>query len=123
MERIFLAFVGVAYIVLAIWCSVAPKTTSQAVGFNLRPGSGQSEFLVVYGGLELALGILFLLPLIRNEQTLFSLQACLIIHACLVLFRSLGFVSFTGIETKTYILAMVEWGIFFAALVLWWRFK
>jgi hypothetical protein len=113
----------VAYITLAVWCSLAPGKTSQAVGFNLQPGSGQSEFLVVYGGLELALGIIFLLPLVRSDQTLFSLQACLIVHACLVLFRSIGFFAFTGIETKTYVLAIVEWMIFLAALVLWWRYR
>ena len=123
MERIFLAVVGVAYLLLAVWCTIAPAKTSQAVGFDLQPGSGQSEFLAVYGGLEAALGLIFLLPLIRSQQTLFSLQVCLIIHACLVLFRSIGFVAFTGIETKTYVLAAVEWVIFLAAFVLWWRFK
>ena len=123
MERVFLAIVGVAYIALAVWCSVAPGKTSQAVGFDLQPGSGQSEFLVVYGGLELALGILFLSPLVRNEQTLFSLQACLIIHACLVVFRSIGFAAFSGIEIKTYFLAVVEWIILLTALFFWLRFK
>ncbi len=123
MERIFLTVVGVAYLLLAVWCTVAPARTSQAVGFDLKPGSGQSEFLVVYGGLEVALGLIFLLPLLRSDQTLFSLQVCLIVHACLVLFRSVGFFVFTGIETKTYLLALVEWVIFLVALILWWRFK
>jgi len=123
MERIFLAIVGLAYLLLAVWCSLAPAKTSQAVGFGLHPGSGQSEFLVVYGGLEAALAIVFLLPLVRADQTLFSLQACLIIHVCLVLFRSIGFVAFEGIDTKTYALAAVEWVIFLGALILWWRFK
>ncbi len=51
MERIFLAIVGAAYILLAGWCSLMPDKTSKAVGFTLQPGSGQSEFLTVYGGL------------------------------------------------------------------------
>ena len=51
MERIFLTVIGVAYLLLAAWCTFAPARTSQAVGFDLKPGSGQSEFLVVYGGL------------------------------------------------------------------------
>jgi hypothetical protein len=44
MARIFLAIVGAAYILLAAWWS------------------GRSEFLTVYGGLELARGITFLRP-------------------------------------------------------------
>ena len=72
MARIFLAAVGVAYLVLSAWCSVAPETTSQTVGFDLHPGTGQSEYLVIYGGLEAALAVIFLLPLLRKERLLFA---------------------------------------------------
>jgi hypothetical protein len=117
-ERIFLAVVGVAYLILAIWCSVRPAQTSQAVGFSLTPGSGQSEYFVVYGGMEFGLGIVFLLPLLHPEQASFALLACLIIHACLVLFRSLSFFQFDGIQMTTYFLAAVEWLIFLGALAV-----
>jgi len=56
--KIFLAVVGVAYIVLAAWCAIRPDQTSSSVGFELKPGAGQSEFLVVYGGLELGLALI-----------------------------------------------------------------
>ena len=90
-ERLFLAVVGVAYIVLAVWCSLRPGQTSQSVGFTLTPGSGQSEYLVVYGGLELGLGIVFLLPLYKPEQAQFVLAVCLIIHAWSSFARSVFF--------------------------------
>lgn len=115
-ERIFLAVVGVAYLLLAAWCSLRPAQTSQAVGFTLTPGSGQSEFLVVYGGLELGLGVVFLLPLFDGERTPFALSMCLIIHACIVLFRSTSFFLYSGIHITTYVLAIVEWLIFLGAL-------
>lgn len=117
-ERIFLAVVGVAYLMLAAWCSLRPGQTSQSVGFSLVPGSGQSEFLVVYGGLELGLGIAFLLPLHDANWTTFALFTCLIIHGCLVLFRSTSFFLYSGIHTTTYVLAVVEWLIFLGALTL-----
>jgi len=65
MARIFLAIVGAAYLVLAGWCALMPDKTSRAVGFSLQTGSGQSEFLTVYGGLQLSLGLAFLWPLLR----------------------------------------------------------
>ena len=117
-ERIFLAVVGVAYLVLAAWCSLRPGQTSQSVGYTLMPGSGQSEFLVVYGGLELGLGIAFLLPLYDSNWTSFALFICLIIHACLVLFRTTSFFLYSGIHTTTYVLAVVEWLIFLGCLSL-----
>ncbi|NIL99147.1 MAG: DUF4345 domain-containing protein [Planctomycetales bacterium] len=121
MARIFLAVVGIAYLLLAAWCATWPEKTSKAVGFTLQPGQGQSEFFTVYGGLELALGIIFLWPLYRPEQTSFALFVCLVIHAGLVLFRTMAFVIYSGFPTTTYLLAAIEWVIFLAAGLLFWR--
>lgn len=118
MTRFFLTLIGIIYVLLAIWCAVAPDATSQAVGFIVKPGSGQSEFLTVYGGLELALGIVFLWPLYQKEVTRFSLYVCMIVHGCLVLFRTIGFFVFTGFESTTYSLAGGEWLIFLISLML-----
>ena len=115
MARVFLAVVGIAYIGLGLWCAAMPQRTSKAVGFVLQPGQGDSEFLTVYGGLEVALGLLFMWPLYRSEEVAFPLFACLIIHVCLVLFRTIGFFLYTGFEAKTYALAAIEWLILLGA--------
>ena len=39
------------------WCALQPAKTADSIGFALRPGSGQSEYFTVYGGLQLALGL------------------------------------------------------------------
>lgn len=97
-------------------CSVDPASTSRSVGFTLQPGSGQSEFLVIYGGLELALGIIFLWPLWQREVTRYALVVCVIVHGCLVLFRTAGFLIFDDIASMTYSLAVGEWLIFLVSL-------
>jgi hypothetical protein len=117
--RIFLAIVGAAYVLLAAWCIVRPEQTSSSVGFELKPGSGQSEFLVIYGGLQIALGLAFLLPLARDLWTPFALVLCLIVHASLVVFRSASFLLFDDIPTTTYVLAASEWAILLGAA---WRY-
>ena len=61
LERAFLAIVGALYAGLAAWCAVAPASTSKTVGFELQGGSGRSEFLTVYCGLELGMALVFLL--------------------------------------------------------------
>jgi hypothetical protein len=119
MTRIFLALVGILYVLLALWCAIAPENTSQSVGFTLQPGSGQSEFLTVYGGLELGLGIMFLLPFYTQESLRFSLLTCVIVHGSLVLFRTVGFFLFNGFESTTFYLAGGEWLIFLISLTLW----
>jgi hypothetical protein len=115
-QRGFLAIVGVLYLYLAIWCSVRPEPTSKLVGFDLHPGSGQSEFLTVYGGLEFGMALFFLLPLIRPASTRDSLFCCLLIHAGLVAFRSAGFLLYSNIQPMTWKLAAGEWAIFLLSL-------
>lgn len=116
MARTFLAVVGAAYIFLAIWCAAQPDATARSVGFELIPGSGQSEYFVVYGGLELALGIAFIWPLRRKEDTVGALRLCCLIHSCLVVFRTVSFFQFSDIGRTTYVLAAVEWLILVATL-------
>lgn len=115
-SKIYLAVVGLLYLVLAIWCSAAPATTSQKVGFELQPGSGQSEYLVIYGGLELGLCLLFLLPLYDKSYLGSSLLACIIIHACLVAFRTISLFVYSDLKPFTYNLAIAEWIILLLAL-------
>lgn len=117
--RTFLAVVGGAYLVLAAWCALRPAQTASSVGFTLQAGSGESEYLVIYGGLQTALGLAFLWPLVRKSALQSVLLLCLTVHACLVAFRTLGFTLYSGIQPTTYILAGIEWLILLVAV---WRF-
>lgn len=117
VAKIFLALTGLLYLGLAVWCSVAPAKVSGKVGFELAPGSGQSEFLVVYGGLEFGLALVFLLPLIRPDSLQTSLIACVLIHASLVAFRTVSFFLYSNISSMTYKLAIGEWVILGLALI------
>ena len=119
MTRTFLAIVGVAYILLAAWCVAKPGQTSNSVGLTLQPGSGQSEYLVVYGGLQLGLGLFFLWPLIRSDAEQAVLVLCVVLHGCLVLMRTSSLLMYSGIQPTTYYLAGVEWAIFLGSL---WRY-
>jgi FtsH-binding integral membrane protein len=117
IAKTFLALVGFLYLGLAVWCSFAPAVTSDKVGFDLQPGSGQSEFLVIYGGLELGLASIFLLPLVRADCLRSSLLACVLIHASLVVFRTVSLFLYSDISSMTYKLAIGEWVILILAVV------
>lgn len=106
--KIFLTVVGAAYLFLALWCTLRPEQTSEAVGFRLTPGSGQSEYLVVYGGLQLGLGLALLWPWIRPESLSYALLLSVLVHGAIVLFRTAGFFRYSGFQTTTYFLAATE---------------
>ena len=117
--RVFLAIAGVLYAGLGIWCTLAPKSTSRKVGFSLEGDSGMSEFITVYGGLEVGLALIFLLPLYSPEATRYSLLSCLLVHACLVIFRAGSLLLHRDFGPFTLKLAAGEWIIFLAALAIW----
>ncbi|MBL8819435.1 MAG: hypothetical protein JNL58_25610 [Planctomyces sp.] len=118
VRLVYVSVVGLAYILLALWCSFLPESTSQAVGFQLINAGGRSEFLTVYGGMELGFGLVFLMPL-RNRSSLPAvLDACVLVHGCLVLFRSISLLQDHHVAITTLVLAANEWLIFLSALYL-----
>ncbi|MFM7163728.1 MAG: hypothetical protein ACKO3T_00680 [Planctomycetaceae bacterium] len=121
LARLFLTAVGALYAYLAWWCSVSPAETSQLVGFQLIGGSGKSEFLTVYGGLEAGLAAIFLMPLLRPALQYSALLNCTLVHLALVAFRTAGFVLFADIQTMTVKLAAGEWVILILSALLLWK--
>jgi len=119
MTRIYLLLTGLTYLGLAIWCTVAPESTSRKVGFSLNGDSGASEFMTVYGGLEFGLALILLLPFVRPEMESFSLLSCLLIHGSLVLFRGASLMIYRDFGSFTGRLAVCEWVILLAGLAVY----
>jgi len=114
MARWFLTGLGAIYVLLAIWCAALPDKTSRSLGYTLEPGAGQSEYLTIYGGLQLGLGLMFIWPAVRAADTRTVLILCVMLHASLVVFRSLSLLRYTGFSTMTFIVAAAEWLILLA---------
>lgn len=111
IPRLYLLTTAFLYAGLAIWCSVAPAATSKKVGFELKGGSGESEFMTVYGGLEFGIALIFALAALKDSTINYGVMACILIHASLVVFRTLSFFVYKDIGPFTYRLAVGEWVI------------
>lgn len=118
--RIVIGVIGLIYVVLGIWCALQPEQTSRTVGLNRQPGSGQSEFLTIYGGLQVGLGLAFMTPLIWAAFERPMLVSCLLVHAGIVAFRVISLVMYTGIPRTTMIFAAVEAAALVACI---WRIR
>lgn len=119
--RLFLAATSILYLGLGIWCAVAPATTSRKVGFERIGEAGRSEFVTVYGGLEVGLGLVFAAMAWKPESVGSGLLACLLIHGAIVAFRAGSFVQYDAMRGMTLQLAIGEWVIFLASLALYLR--
>ncbi len=109
--KLYLLVVGIIYLLLALWCVIQPAVTSAKIGFELQGGTGQSEFMTVYGGLEFGLALLLIVFAFKSETVRYGVIACLLVHGSLVVFRTGSFFCFSDISPFTYQLAIGEWGI------------
>lgn len=79
--------VGAMYVALGIWCTVDPAGTSSKVGFELQGGQGRSEFITVYGGIEVGIGVAMILTGWSPQLRVGGLAFAAIVTAALVVFR------------------------------------
>ena len=96
------------YLVLALWCSLRWRATSRALGYTSLSRSGQSEYLVVYGGLQLGLAIVFFLLARDPALHRFGLQLALALYAAIVAFRVPTALAFAPVAPTTWIVATLE---------------
>ena len=114
--RVLLFSIGILYFGLGIWCTVLPVQTATRLGFSFFD-TGIVEYVVVYGGLEVGLGLPMMYAAFRRKlfpgiyfiTTFFSL--------CLAIFRLVMILS-KGATSTLYILFGTEILIFLLLLTL-----
>ncbi|MFI4860510.1 MAG: DUF4345 family protein [Phycisphaerales bacterium JB063] len=108
IAQLFLAFNGVLYIALAAWCTLAPNQTAAAIGFGINNSSAKSEYLTVYGGLELGMGLFFLLAAWRTGMVEAGLWFAALSYAALAVYRIITVVTMNDLSAFIYTVAIVE---------------
>lgn len=120
ISRIYLTAAALMYIGLAIYCSVAPQKASETVHLDRIGVGGKSEFLVIYGGLELAMAAIFLLPYTKLLSDRQSLWILVLIHAILVIFRTASIALYGMPPASTQKLAIGEWVVLISGILVLW---
>jgi hypothetical protein len=108
MSKIVLLAFGVLYFVLGVWCFSSPQETARKIGFDLVGGAGRSEFMTVYGGLEIALGVFLLICGMNAGLHHAGLLFALISSACLMLARVATLVVVEGVSRTTWLFFATE---------------
>jgi hypothetical protein len=109
---------AVLYAGFAVWCTIAAERTARAAGYvELTPG-GRSEYLVVYGGLQLGLAACFAwLAATGAHRT--GLLFALAITAPIVVYRAASVVRHSPVGATTLWLGALELALLAGALGLW----
>ena len=120
--KIYLWFNAVLYAVFSLWCTFSPWRTSTNIGYTALSNGGRSEYLVVYGGLQLGLAVIFAL-LARGDANLvrFGLLASIALYAPIVAYRLVTVARFWPIPPLTLGVGALEVALLAAALLLYLR--
>ncbi|MEP7312842.1 MAG: DUF4345 domain-containing protein [Pseudomonadota bacterium] len=105
---------AVLYFLFAVWCTIRPDATATSLGFISRNAGGYSEYLVIYGGLQLGLAGFFLWTS-RSEHLLpAGLMLALAMYVPIVIFRTVTVIRWWPVPTVTAATAALE-----IALLVW----
>lgn len=118
MVAAFLYFNALLYAVFAAWCTFAPRSTATAMGYSTLSTSGQSEYLVVYGGLQLGLALFFGYCARAGEDRL-GLLLALALYLPIVAYRAVTVVRFWPVGSTTLWVAGLEWALLLVSAALW----
>jgi len=122
VAKVYLWINAVLYLALAVWCTLSPAKTATAVGYTQLSPAGQTEYLVIYGGLQLGMAFLFgYFAWIDQART--GLVLALAFYLPIVLFRSVSLWRLWPVSTPTVALACVEIALLLGAALLWFQRK
>lgn len=111
------------YFVFAVWCTVKPTGTSTSLGYLELNSSGRSEYLVIYGGLQLGLALMFGWLAMHREFHVVGVLLGLLFYTPLIAYRVVTVFQNWPVGGLTIATAALEFALWFAALLLWWRVR
>lgn len=103
MLRFYFYLNALLYAALAIWCTVSYLTTSKGSGYVTLNNSGRSEYLVIYGGLQIGLALFYFYlgqypAAVGRVGVIFSL----LLYAPIVLYRVVTVIRFSPVSGITW---------------------
>ena len=108
IRNLWFAFNGILYLLLGLAFFFGFETISGNIGFKVNNGSAAIELVTVFGGLELALGLLFIYALFDRRLTRFAIQMLIFTYTAFTLGRLIGISQYEVSDNLTYYLLGVE---------------
>ena len=121
MSAAYLWLNAALYGLLAIWCTLGMHQTSAALGYEQLTSSGRSEYLVIYGGLQLGLAVFFAYCALNQPLHRVGLFLALALYLPIVVFRWATVARFWPVAGMTVGVGVLETVLLIGAAVLYLR--
>jgi hypothetical protein len=118
MMAIYLWINAFLYALFAAWTTLSPLQTSSSMGFEVLSNSGRSEFLVVYGGIELGFALFFALTAWNSQWQRLGVIFAVCLYAPIVLYRLITVWQFWPVKPLTLQVGALEVILLIVGVVL-----
>jgi hypothetical protein len=119
--RIFLALSAVLWLPYGVQCLLDPSVLADAAGVAATSATGTTELRAMYGGVQIAIGLLALAGAVRPALAQYALVALGVVSAGLGISR-LGAAATSGEFASYTLMALaLEFTMLVAVLLLWRR--
>lgn len=126
-STIFLLLMAAIYLPLGLWAIIAPAQDAlglelpsfyEAVGLSVISPIGYSEFAGIYGGINIVIGLMFLVGIFKKNVGLFSLKILVFLVGSIALGRFLLMLlgSQAGLPLEINAFLIFEIVVFFVGL-------
>ncbi len=117
--KTYLYLNAILYVLFAAWCSFAPSSTSNSIGFLTLSSGGKSEYLVVYGGLQWGLAIAFWLLARDAEYLKIGMLLSIALYAPIVVYRIITVARFWPVPNLTMATGALEIALLIGAVAIY----
>tara|TARA_B100001248_G_C27364798_1_gene448391 strand:+ start:482 stop:916 length:435 start_codon:yes stop_codon:yes gene_type:complete len=126
-STIFLLLMAAIYLPIGLWAIIAPAQDAlglelpsfyEAVGLSVMSPIGYSEFAGIYGGINIVIGLMFLVGIFKKNVGLFSLRILVFLVGSIALGRFLLMLlgSQAGLPLEINAFLIFEIVVFFVGL-------
>ena len=116
--RIFLVLEALVWLPYGLFCFVRPGYLNEAAGVAIASATGATELRAMYGGLQVALGLVCLTGLSNGVRGRRALVVVGTLTAGLASARTLGTLLDGGLSSYTAMALLFEWGSCLSAAYL-----
>lgn len=120
MTVIYLWTNALLYGAFALWCTLRWASTSAGIGYAQLTGGGRSEYLAVYGGLQVGMALVYAWLAWRPELHRTGVLFSLLLYVPIVLFRWTSAALLGPVSRTTVVVGVLETVLLACALLLWW---
>ena len=125
---IFLLLMAIVYLPIGLWAIIAPAQDAlglelpsfyEAVGLSVISPIGYSEFAGIYGGINIVIGLMFLIGIFKKQVGLFSIKILVFLVGSIALGRFLLILlgSQAGFPVEINLFLVFEIIVFFIGMI------